>query len=178
MYPVGRGPLWPRVWFSRHALCAFWGPKFSTFDVLHISRHELERTFMKNFEHNSWNFSGFPVCLAGHTYDIVLSILSFSDVQQKRYKELLQHHNQHLREKTPLHRLMDVSASPFEAPGFLGMFGRFAVIGDRLSPFVSGACMIMACLGWRHRVEGWHALGFVRSWRPILYKLWMFVIEF
>lgn len=35
---------------------------------------------MKNFEHNSWNFSGFPVCLAGHTYDIFLSILSFSDV--------------------------------------------------------------------------------------------------
>lgn len=95
-------------------------------------------------------------------------ILSFSDVQQKRYKELLQHHNQHLTEQTPLHRLMDDSASPFEAPGFLGMFGRFAVIGDRLSPFVSGACMIMACLGWRHRVEGWHALGFVRSWRPIL----------
>lgn len=46
VYPVGRGPLWPRVWFSRHALCAFWGPKFSTFDVLHISRHELERTFI------------------------------------------------------------------------------------------------------------------------------------
>ena len=34
-----------------------------------------------------------------------------------------------------------------EAPGFLGMFGRFAVIGDRLSPFVSCACMIMALLG-------------------------------
>lgn len=31
-----------------------------------------------------------------------------------------------------------------KAPGFLGMFGRFAVIGDRLSPFVSGACVSMA----------------------------------
>lgn len=34
-----------------------------------------------------------------------------------------------------------------QAPGFLGMFGRFAVIGDRLSPFVAGACVIMACPG-------------------------------
>eukprot|EP00443_Scrippsiella_acuminata_P074434 CAMPEP_0115509014 /NCGR_PEP_ID=MMETSP0271-20121206/72619_1 /TAXON_ID=71861 /ORGANISM="Scrippsiella trochoidea, Strain CCMP3099" /LENGTH=68 /DNA_ID=CAMNT_0002938815 /DNA_START=36 /DNA_END=239 /DNA_ORIENTATION=+ len=31
-----------------------------------------------------------------------------------------------------------------KASGFLGVFGRFAVIGDRLSPFVSGACVTMA----------------------------------
>ncbi|CAJ1445955.1 unnamed protein product, partial [Effrenium voratum] len=31
-----------------------------------------------------------------------------------------------------------------KAPGFMGMFGRFAVIGDRLSPFVSVGCIVMA----------------------------------
>nr|ABV22162.1 conserved small protein [Perkinsus chesapeaki] len=29
-------------------------------------------------------------------------------------------------------------------PGFVGFFGRFAVIGERLSPYVSLACIIMA----------------------------------
>lgn len=115
------------------------------------------------------NWCRLHICI----FHTIRQLLNFSHSSQ-----LCQHHNQHLREKRPLHRLMDDSASPCKAPGFLGMFGRFAVIGDRLSPFVSGACMIMAFLGWRHRVEGWHAVGFVRSWRPILYKLWMFVIEF
>ena len=29
-------------------------------------------------------------------------------------------------------------------PGFTGLFGRFAVIGERLSPYISLGCFIMA----------------------------------
>ena len=29
-------------------------------------------------------------------------------------------------------------------PGFVGLFGRFAVIGERLSPWISVSCFIMA----------------------------------
>ena len=32
----------------------------------------------------------------------------------------------------------------YESPVILGMFGRFAVVGERLSPYMGVACIVMA----------------------------------